>query len=134
MSSARVLALLGLFIPLSACAIHAVPVSTLPGPNKTPAAFARDETACRMEAAKAAYPAGTPAPARPGAGGGNVNAVWQAFFTSFGHCEAARGNLVQPVPWAVAYQLYLGLGYPLPYPGAYAPVFASPYPLPYGYP
>ena len=144
MSSKRVIAWLGLSVPLGVflggCAINPVPVSALPGPNKDLATFQKDETACRLAAARAAYPAGT-APSGQAAGGaqmapasGNVNAVWQAYFASFGQCESARGNLVQPVPWAVAYQLYLGFGYPLPYPGGYAPAFGAPYPAPYGYP
>lgn len=150
MSFQRIVAWLALCIPivepLGGCAINPVPVSALPGPNKDPVTFQKDETACRIAAARAAYPAGT-APSGQQAGNaqsgsaqmaaapGNVNAVWQAYFTGFGQCETAHGNLVQPVPWAVAYQLYLGFGYPLPYPGGYAPAYGPPpYPPAYGVP
>ncbi len=121
MSFARSLAWLGLSIPVSACAINPVPVTALPGPNKDFATYQKDETQCRSEAAKAAY--------APNQGAGNVNTSWQTFFTAFGKCESARGNLVQPVPWAVAYQNYLGYG--MPYPAPYPPAYA--YPPPYLY-
>ncbi len=120
MSLPRVLPLLGLCAALAACAINPVPVSALPGPNKDYAAFQKDETACRVAAARTAYP-NSPAPQA-----GNVNAIWQTFFTSYGKCEAARGNLVQPVPWAIAYQLYLGYGLPYPIVYGYPPPYAMP--------
>jgi len=107
-----------------------VPVSALPGPGKDPAAFQRDETACRIAAASAAYPGERISDGQSAPASGNVNAVWQAYFAAFGKCEAARGNLVQPVPWAVAYQLYLGFGYPALYP----PAFGLAYAPAYGYP
>ncbi len=124
MSLPRVLPLLSVCAALAACAINPLPVSALPGPNKDYAAFQKDETTCRIAGARTAYPQGG-APSS-----GNVNAVWQAFFTSYGQCEAAHGNLVQPVPWAVAYQLYLGYG--LPFPVGYPPVYGSlpPYGMP----
>lgn len=142
MSPTRLFARLGLIVvPLSGCAINPVPVSALPGPNKDQAAFTKDETFCRTAAARAAYQnrpgpqgeAGQPVPHSA-----NVNVTWQEYFTSYGQCESARGNIVQPVPWGVAYQLYLGYGLPypgvIPYPVGYPPMAAYPYPPPYGYP
>ncbi len=134
MSLKQSLTVLGLLAPLGACAINPVPVSALPGPNKDPVAFARDETACRGAASRNAYQtAGAMQGGAPGPRSFNVNVNWQAFFTSYGQCEAARGNLVQPIPWGLAYQLYLGYGYPYPYAAGY-PVAAYPYPPPYGTP
>ena len=127
MLSVRAMIILCGAAAVDACTVAAVPVTALPGPNKDLAAFNKDETACRREAALAAYPGGNGAPGP--AASSNVNVNWRQFFTSFAKCETARGNLIQPVPWAVAYAVYLGYGpsYPPPYP----PVYGYAYP-PYG--
>jgi hypothetical protein len=123
--------LTGCAIMLTGCAAGPIPVSALPGPAKTITAFNQDETACRIQAARAAYPAPAQGQAAPGNTPGNTYVIWDRFFTSYGQCETARGNYVQPVPWAIAYGLYLGIG--LPYPAPYPP---PPYgaPMAYGYP
>jgi hypothetical protein len=116
------------------CAEAPVPVSALPGPNKNATTFNRDETACRTQAAQAAYPAAAPAGQKEMPSGGNTNDIWDRFFKSYAQCEAAKGNYLQPVPWAVAYGLYLGFGlpYPPPYAMPYPPVYGAP--MAYGYP
>jgi hypothetical protein len=121
MFSSRLFMLSAGAVLLNGCAAGPVPVSALPGPNKDVASFNRDESACRVVAAQAAYPVASQAEV---AVSRNTNAVWDRFFTSYGQCETAKGNYVQPVPWAIAYGLYLGIG--LPYP--------APYPVPYGAP
>ena len=120
-------------IALNGCAAGPVPVSALPGPNKDVASFNRDETACRTQGAQAAYPA-TAAGQPTVSQSGNVNVVWDRFFTSYAQCEKAKGNYVQPIPWAIAYGLYLGFGlpYPAPYPAPYPPPYGPP--IVYGYP
>lgn len=121
---------------LSACAAGAVPVVGVPGPNKTLAGFQKDEQACRAAAGQAAYPQAA-ASGKVVPYSGNQNVDWQQFFTRYATCQAAHGNTVQPVPWAVAYAAYLGYGlpYPVPYPAPYPPpVYPYPYPYGYGYP
>jgi hypothetical protein len=135
LSGRMMISLAGGVALLGGCAAGPVPVSALPGPNKDVASFNRDETACRTEAARAAYPASGAATAPAAAQPGNTNVVWDRFFSSYGKCEAAKGNYVQPVPWAVAYGLYLGIGLPTPalYFAPYPPPPWGP-PVAYGYP
>jgi len=115
-------------LAVAACATAPTPVVGLPGPNKDIATFRKEDSACRQEAGQAARTA----PAQPGqaatAASGNTNEQWKQFFASYTQCETAHGNVVQPVPWAVAYADYLGTN-TAPY--AYA---GYPYPYAYGYP
>ncbi len=128
MLSARMIVSLAGLMTLAACSINPVPVVGEPGPTKDIASFQKDEAACRAEAGHAAY--GTQGTARPVSG--NTNVDWQDFFTTYAKCQTAHGNFVQPVPWAVAYAVFLGYGQP-PYPPV---LYPAPYVAPpmYGYP
>ena len=134
--SPRTLLCLSAAAGLSACAANPVPVVGIPGPNKDVATFQKDERACRTVAGQAAYPAQAATPGKTAPYSGNQNVDWQQFFTSYAQCQQTHGNIVQPVPWAVAYAAYLGIGlpYPAPYPVPYPPPPIYPYPYPYPYP
>jgi len=124
-------------LAVAACATGPTPVVGLPGPKKDIATFQKEDTGCRQQAGQAARAAASP----------NTNEQWKQFFASYAQCETAHGNVVQPVPWAVAYADYLGTntapyayaGYPYPYayagyPGFYGDpfLFGYPYPLFFG--
>jgi hypothetical protein len=98
-------------VALGACTTPAVPVVGVPGPTKTMAGFQNDEAACRRQAGSAAYPGRTAS--------GNPNVDWQKFFMGYAQCQTGRGNYLQPVPWALAYAIYLGYGLPYPPPVFY---------------
>jgi hypothetical protein len=120
--------LLGGLCALTACATGPTPVAGLPGPNKDPASFQKDELACRTEAGQAAYPAAPGNGATQTPVSANSNSRWEAFFSRYAQCQVAKGNSVVAIPWTAAYAQYLGYfaasGYPGPayaygYNGAY---------------
>jgi hypothetical protein len=117
---------------LSACATGPVPVAGVPGANKDPAGFQKDELACRTEAGQAVYPAAPSNGSKPVPISTNSNAQWQTFFTRYAQCQTAKGNSVVAIPWAAAYADYLGYFSPAGY-GYGAPAYADGYGYGYGY-
>jgi hypothetical protein len=124
MRSARPTLLLTSTLALAACATEPTPVVGLPGPNKDYATFQKEDTACRQEAKEANRPASGQQAASP-----NTNDQWRLFFSTYAQCETSHGNVVRPVPWAVAYADYLGYNN-----GAAVPYVGTPYAYGYGYP
>ncbi len=118
----RSVTVLGGVFALAACA-NVPPVVGVPGPNKDAAAFQKDETACRQQAATAAS-TGTQAVPPP-----SSTARWDQYFASYTACESAHGNAVAEVPWPVAYAASTGA--PVPYAYAYAYAYAYGYGYPY---
>jgi hypothetical protein len=125
--------LFGGICALSACATGPTPVAGVPGPNKDPASFQKDELACRTEAGQALYASppnnGTP----PAPVAADSNAQWQIFFTRYAQCQTAKGNSVVAIPWSAAYAQYLGYDGPSGY-GAPAYAYGYGYPGPYADP
>jgi len=122
----------------------AVPMVAYPGPEKAPALFQADDTACRLEAergAVASAPAGPGGAAStlggaPAVAGPNAGAVMApppadpaALYLG---CMAARGNTVAPAAtptasYGVPYAVY---GRPFLYPDPW--VYGGPWPYGYG--
>ncbi len=136
----RVAAPLGAVLALSACVVAPAPVVTVPGYNKTEAAYEADEASCRQEGSQAAYSgtAQAPAPGGPPAIGtrsGN-EAAWDRYDQQFASCMAAHGNSVAAAPYAgYAYPNgYPYAGYAYPYAGYAYPYAFYGYPYGFGYP
>ncbi|MDR3530557.1 MAG: hypothetical protein P4L90_08415 [Rhodopila sp.] len=158
MPSARILAPLGVFLTLGACAVApppGFPAMVVPGSGKDLAAFQEDDAICRQHAingtgyngpAPAAAqstvqePAGAVASGAEGGGAAGSAASTSAPPTSAGaepqnevgylQCMAARGDAVwlAPPDYGAPYPGYYSGGYPYAYPYGYA----YPYPDYYG--